>query len=118
VSLSGKRMDYQVAAGGALTGRLRVAGDKSISHRSVMLGSLADGVTHVTGLLEGEDVLCTLAAFRAMGVLAKGPDRADLPFRASVCTACARGSRSTWETPALPCASWPAYSRDRRSTRC
>jgi 3-phosphoshikimate 1-carboxyvinyltransferase len=39
-----------------------------------MLGALADGVTHVTGLLEGEDVLCTLAAFRAMGVLAKGPE--------------------------------------------
>ena len=38
-------MDYQAAPGGALTGRLRVAGDKSISHRSVMLGSLADGVS-------------------------------------------------------------------------
>jgi len=74
-------MDYQVAAGGALTGRLRVAGDKSISHRSVMLGSLADGVTHVTGLLEGEDVLCTLAAFRAMGVLAKGPEQGRLTIQ-------------------------------------
>ncbi|MEK7712201.1 MAG: 3-phosphoshikimate 1-carboxyvinyltransferase [Pseudomonadota bacterium] len=66
-------MNFQVAPGGALKGRLRVAGDKSISHRSVMLGSLAEGVTHVSGLLEGDDVLCTLAAFRAMGVLAKGP---------------------------------------------
>jgi 3-phosphoshikimate 1-carboxyvinyltransferase len=81
VSASEKRIDYQVAPGGALTGRLRVAGDKSISHRSVMLGSLADGVTHVTGLLEGEDVLCTLAAFRAMGVLAKGPEQGRLTIQ-------------------------------------
>jgi len=43
-----------------------------------MLGSLADGVTHVTGLLEGEDVLCTLAAFRAMGVQVQGPDQGRL----------------------------------------
>lgn len=74
-------MDYQVDAGGVLTGRLRVAADKSISHRSVMLGALADGVTHVTGLLEGEDVLCTLAAFRAMGVMAKGPDQGRLTIQ-------------------------------------
>jgi 3-phosphoshikimate 1-carboxyvinyltransferase len=74
-------LDYQVAAGGTLTGRLRVAGDKSISHRSVMLGSLAEGVTHVTGLLEGEDVLCTLAAFRAMGVLAKRPEQGRLTIQ-------------------------------------
>ena len=78
MSSSTKRTDYQVAAGGRLKGRLRVAGDKSISHRSVMLGALAEGVTHVNGLLEGEDVLCTLAAFRAMGVPAKGPEQGRL----------------------------------------
>jgi len=81
VSSPENRIDYQVAAGGTLKGRLRVAGDKSISHRSVMLGSLAEGVTHVTGLLEGEDVLCTLAAFRAMGVLAKGPEQGRLTIQ-------------------------------------
>ena len=81
MSTSEKRIDYQVAPGGRLNGRLRVAGDKSISHRSVMLGSLADGVTHVTGLLEGEDVLCTLAAFRAMGVMAKGPEKGRLTIQ-------------------------------------
>jgi 3-phosphoshikimate 1-carboxyvinyltransferase len=74
-------MDYRVAPGGRLQGRLRVAGDKSISHRSVMLGALANGVTHVTGLLEGEDVLCTLAAFRAMGVMAKGPEQGRLTIQ-------------------------------------
>lgn len=64
---------FLVQPGGQLTGRLRVPGDKSISHRAVMLGSLAEGTTEITGLLEGEDVLCTLAAFRAMGVKAEGP---------------------------------------------
>lgn len=52
---------------GPLTGRIRVPGDKSISHRSLMLGALAVGETRVTGLLEGEDVLATAAAMRAMG---------------------------------------------------
>ena len=58
----------------SLNGRLRVPGDKSISHRSIMLGSLANGTTEVTGFLEGEDSLATLAAFRAMGVNIEGPD--------------------------------------------
>jgi 3-phosphoshikimate 1-carboxyvinyltransferase len=55
------------AATGPLRGRIRVPGDKSISHRSIMLGALAVGSTQVTGLLEGEDVLSTAAAMRAMG---------------------------------------------------
>lgn len=53
---------------------LRVPGDKSISHRSIMLGSLAKGTTQVTGFLEGEDSLATLNAFRRMGVRIEGPD--------------------------------------------
>ena len=52
---------------GPLRGRIRVPGDKSISHRSIMLGALAVGETRITGLLEGEDVLSTAAAMRAMG---------------------------------------------------
>jgi len=52
----------------SLLGQLKVPGDKSISHRSIMLGSLAKGVTKVTGFLEGEDALSTLKAFQAMGV--------------------------------------------------
>ena len=59
--------------GGRLSGTLRVPGDKSISHRSIMLGSLAEGVTRVSGFLEGEDSLATLRAFRAMGVEIDGP---------------------------------------------
>jgi 3-phosphoshikimate 1-carboxyvinyltransferase len=51
----------------ALSGAWRVPGDKSISHRALMLGALAVGETHVSGLLEGEDVLRTAAAMRALG---------------------------------------------------
>lgn len=71
-------INYVVRPGGRLRGRLRVPGDKSISHRSVMLGALAEGETRITGLLEGEDVLSTLGAFRAMGVKAEGPRAGDL----------------------------------------
>jgi 3-phosphoshikimate 1-carboxyvinyltransferase len=66
---------FRAAPGGILTGRVRVPGDKSISHRSIMLGSLAEGVTDITGFLEGEDSLATLAAFTSMGVAIEGPDR-------------------------------------------
>jgi len=53
--------------GSPLKGRIRVPGDKSISHRAVMLGALAVGETRISGLLEGEDVLSTASALRAMG---------------------------------------------------
>ena len=49
----------------ALHGEITVPGDKSISHRGLILGGLATGVSHVTGLLEGEDVLATAAATAA-----------------------------------------------------
>jgi 3-phosphoshikimate 1-carboxyvinyltransferase len=64
---------FLVRPGGALRGRVRVPGDKSISHRSIMLGALADGITAVSGFLEGEDSLATLRAFRQMGVEIDGP---------------------------------------------
>ncbi len=51
----------------ALTGTLTVPGDKSISHRAMMIGALAVGETTITGLLEGEDVLATAAAMRQLG---------------------------------------------------
>ncbi len=65
---------FHVTPGGSLRGCIRVPGDKSISHRSIMLGALADGVTEIEGFLEGEDSLATLKAFRAMGVHIDGPD--------------------------------------------
>jgi 3-phosphoshikimate 1-carboxyvinyltransferase len=51
----------------ALVGRIGVPGDKSISHRALMLGAIAGGRTHITGLLEGQDVLNTAKALEAMG---------------------------------------------------
>jgi len=66
-------MEFKVQPGGEITGEARVPGDKSISHRSIMLGALAEGTTRVSGFLEGEDALATVAAFRAMGVQIDGP---------------------------------------------
>jgi 3-phosphoshikimate 1-carboxyvinyltransferase len=51
----------------ALSGHVTVPGDKSISHRALMIGASAVGETRIQGLLEGEDVLCTAAALRALG---------------------------------------------------
>ena len=64
-----------------MRGRIRVPGDKSISHRAVMLGALAEGTSEVRGFLEGEDSLATLAAFRAMGVSIDGPKNGQLTIR-------------------------------------
>ena len=68
-----KSITFQVQPGGRLQGEARVPGDKSMSHRSIMLGSLAEGITHVKGFLEAEDALATLQAFRDMGVEIEGP---------------------------------------------
>ncbi len=67
------RPAYRVHPGGRLTGRLRVPGDKSISHRALILGAVAEGDTAIRGFLEGADCLATLRAFRAMGVAIEGP---------------------------------------------
>ena len=61
-------MEFKLLPGGTISGEARVPGDKSMSHRSIMLGALAEGTTRVSGFLEGDDALATLAAFRAMGV--------------------------------------------------
>jgi 3-phosphoshikimate 1-carboxyvinyltransferase len=64
---------FNVSPGGSLRGSARVPGDKSISHRAIMLGSIAEGMTQVQGFLEAEDCLATMNAFRAMGVTIEGP---------------------------------------------
>ena len=69
---------YLISPSNTVTGTIAIPGDKSISHRSIMLGSLATGVTNVTGFLEGEDALATLQAFRDMGVSIEGPDKGKL----------------------------------------
>jgi len=65
---------FDVQPGGRLQGRIRVPGDKSISHRSIMLGAIARGTTHVSGFLEGADAISTMNVFRALGVRIDGPD--------------------------------------------
>ncbi len=74
-------LQFIVNAGGVLSGDLRVPGDKSISHRSIMLGALAEGVTHIHGFLEGEDALATLQAFRSMGVEINGPTAGEVTIQ-------------------------------------
>ena len=63
----------KINPGSHLAGTLRVASDKSISHRAIMLGAIAQGTTELYNFLEGADSLATLAAFRAMGVKISSP---------------------------------------------
>ena len=74
-AMTEKMINYRVLPGGHACAKLRVPGDKSISHRSIMLSSISEGMTEITGFLEGEDSLATLRAFREMGVAIEGPDQ-------------------------------------------
>ena len=65
---------YLVGPGGRVEGEITVPGDKSISHRALMLGGIAEGVTDITGFLAGEDCLATLRALQAMGVQIDRPE--------------------------------------------
>ena len=76
--ISAMSASYIISPSHTVNGNISIPGDKSISHRSIMLGSLAEGVTNVTGFLEGEDALATLQAFRDMGVTIEGPDNGKL----------------------------------------
>ena len=67
------RLDWIVGAGKPLTGRIRVPGDKSVSHRAIMLASLAEGVSRIDGFLEGEDTRATAAVFQQLGVKIEAP---------------------------------------------
>jgi len=69
---------YSVTPVEYVGGELKVPGDKSISHRSLMLGSVAEGWTHVTGFLASEDCLSTMAAMQAMGVQIERPSLTEL----------------------------------------
>lgn len=69
----GGRLDWRAGPGRALTGQLAVPGDKSISHRALMLAALADGDTAIEGFLEGADTRATAAILAAMGVAIQVP---------------------------------------------
>ena len=64
---------FKVEGKCALKGRMRMPGDKSISHRAVILAALADGTSTIRDLLESTDVLATVSAFRQLGVKIEGP---------------------------------------------
>jgi 3-phosphoshikimate 1-carboxyvinyltransferase len=67
------REDWLTGTAPPLQGECRVPGDKSVSHRAVMLAALAEGVSRIEGFLEGEDTRATAAAFAAMGVRIEAP---------------------------------------------
>ena len=69
----GARRDWIAGPGRPLGGRIRVPGDKSVSHRAIMLASLADGVSRIDGFLEGEDTRATAAVFQQLGVKIDAP---------------------------------------------
>ncbi len=66
--LTARRIDWTSRSAGPLHGELHVPGDKSISHRAIMLAALADGVSRIDGFLEGEDTLATARIFGQLGV--------------------------------------------------
>jgi 3-phosphoshikimate 1-carboxyvinyltransferase len=70
--------EYQVAPGTRVAGSVTVPGDKSISHRSLMLGGIASGVTRITGFLASEDCLATLSALSSLGVRIERPQPTDV----------------------------------------
>ena len=76
--MESESLSLEVTPGGKVSGEIRVPGDKSISHRSIIFAALADGVTRISGFLEGEDALNTVAAFREMGVTIVGPEDGEL----------------------------------------
>ena len=83
-------MKLTAAPGGPLNGEAAIPGDKSCSHRALILGAMADGETRICGLLESADVLATVRALEAFGI---GVERADSYW-------VVRGS--PWRSPADP----------------
>lgn len=79
--MSGDNMELTINQIKQLKGETAVPGDKSISHRAVMLGALARGTTRVENFLTGEDCLSTVRCFRALGVPVEGPDNGCLTIQ-------------------------------------
>ncbi len=94
----------QIAPAAALVGELAVPGDKSISHRSLLIGAVCDGITEVTGFGANADTLATLAAVEALGArverLDDGDDAPAHPRLRAARAARRRTGRSTCSTPA------------------
>ncbi|MBE0446596.1 MAG: 3-phosphoshikimate 1-carboxyvinyltransferase [Actinobacteria bacterium] len=71
-------MQLTISRTNKISGKITVPGDKSISHRSVMLGSIAEGITYVTGFLPSEDCVSTMSCFQALGVNIERPADTEL----------------------------------------
>jgi len=69
-----KTLTFTTKPGSSVSGDIIVPGDKSVSHRSIMFGALAEGTTHIKGFLPGQDCLATMNCFKAMGIEIEGPD--------------------------------------------
>ena len=111
------RQDWRCEPVDAVAGTVRVPGDKSISHRAIMLGALAEGTTEVSGFLEGEDCLATMRAFQAMGVeiVHHGAGRVTVHG----CTGCARPPHRWMSATAAPvCVCSPGCLPGSRLTVC
>ncbi|WP_057831141.1 3-phosphoshikimate 1-carboxyvinyltransferase [Colwellia sp. TT2012] len=74
MSQAKKALTFTTRPGHSVSGDIIVPGDKSVSHRSIMFGSLANGTTHIKGFLPGQDCLATMNCFKAMGIEIEGPD--------------------------------------------
>lgn len=71
---AGRRHDWIASARGPLRGDIDIPGDKSVSHRAIMLAAIADGVSRIEGFLEGEDTRATAAVFAQLGVHLESPE--------------------------------------------
>ena len=70
-----KRQNFVSQPVNSIHGEMNVPGDKSISHRSIIFGAIAEGITTVQGFLDGEDCMATVKAFKSMGVSIEGPHK-------------------------------------------
>jgi 3-phosphoshikimate 1-carboxyvinyltransferase len=73
-----KDTTFYIKPGSTLTGEISVPGDKSISHRAIILAALGDGISFITGFLQSEDSMATVQAFRDMGVVIEGPHKGEV----------------------------------------
>lgn len=74
MSHSTQNLHFVAQPSSRAVGDIIVPGDKSVSHRSIMFGALAQGTTHISGFLPGQDCLATMNAFKTMGIEIEGPD--------------------------------------------
>ena len=70
-----KNVTFELQPGSCLSGEITVPGDKSISHRAIIMAALAEGVSYLDGFLQSEDSMATVQAFRDMGVVIEGPHK-------------------------------------------